>query len=51
MQKEKLVWSKYEQDREDAKIHHIRDQKYLDDLLKTNSTKAESRLTSVRRWA
>jgi hypothetical protein len=28
----------------------MRDQKYLEDILTSNSTKAASRLTTVRRW-
>jgi hypothetical protein len=48
--KEKLVWSRFEQEKEDNRVNYIKDQKYLDELLKSNSTKADSRRTSVRRW-
>ena len=40
LEKEKLAWSQYGQKREDDKLGHLKDQKYLDSLLKTNSTKA-----------
>jgi hypothetical protein len=50
LEKEKLMWSRYSQEREENRLNHIKDQAYLDGLLKTNSTKAESRLVSVRRW-
>ena len=50
LEKERLVWNSYAQEREDKGIGHLKDQKYLDSLLKSNSTKADSRRTSVRRW-
>lgn len=51
LEKEKLAWSNYSQEREDHKLSQLKGQKYLDSILKSNSTKAESRLTSVRRWS
>ena len=33
-----------------SRIDYVKDQKYLDELLATNSTKAASRLATVRRW-
>ena len=50
MAKEHLAWSKYEHDREENNLQKFKNQRYLDSILKSNSTKAESRLTSVRRW-
>lgn len=50
LEKEKLLWSRYSQEKEEKGLNYIRDQKYLDDLLKSTSTKADSRRTSVRRW-
>lgn len=50
VKKAQLVMSRYEQAREATQLDHIKDEKYLQDLLRTNSTKAESRLTEVRRW-
>jgi hypothetical protein len=45
-----LIWSKYEQDREESKINRFKDERYLEEILKSNSTKADSRRTEVRRW-
>lgn len=50
LEKERLVWSRYAQQREEKGLEHLKDQKYLDSLLKSNSTKADSRRTEVRRW-
>lgn len=50
LEKEKLAWSSYGREQEEGRLAHLKDQLYLESLLKSNSTKAESRLTSVRRW-
>lgn len=50
LEKEKLAWSNYGKEQEESKLGYLKDQLYLESLLKSNSTKAESRLTSVRRW-
>ena len=50
LEREHLAWSDYRQKREEGQMEHIKDKMYLDSLLKSTSTKAESRLTSVRRW-
>ena len=50
MAKEKAMWSSYQKEKEEGKMQSVKDQLYLDSLLKTNATKAEERLTSVRRW-
>lgn len=50
MEKEKITWTNFTADKAKSRVEAVRDQKYLEGLLATNSTLAASRLTSVRRW-
>lgn len=45
-----MAWNQYSQEKEQSRFNYIKDQKYLDELLKSNSTKADSRRITVRRW-
>lgn len=38
------------EDLHNSRVDYVRDQKYLNDILASNSTKAASRISSVRRW-
>ena len=44
------MWSSYQKEKEESKLADVKDRLYLESLLKTNATKAESRLGTVRRW-
>ena len=50
LEKEKTAMKNLCEDLHQSRMDYIKDQKYLNDLLASNSTKAASRITSVRRW-
>ena len=50
LDRERKTWKSFVSEKEESKMGYMKDQKYLDDLLSTNASKAASRLTTVRRW-
>ena len=50
LSREKAAWSEYGKEREEQEASNLKGQLYLQNLLRSNSTKAESRLSEVRRW-
>lgn len=50
LDKEKIVMKNLCEDLHNSRMSYIKDQNYLNDLLASNSTKAASRITTVRRW-
>ena len=50
LDKERTTMKNLSEDLYRSRVDYISDQKYLNDLLASNSTKAASRITSVRRW-
>lgn len=50
LEKEKQSWNEYTAEKTASREQYLKDQLYLSDKLKSTSTKAASRLLSVRRW-
>lgn len=50
LERSRVTLKNWAEEQKQSRLEHIKDQKYLDDLLSTNATKAASRLSSVRRW-